>query len=263
VSVAVAGLDLGQRRRALIAWALGFGAYVLVIVAMYPSFKDSTSLNDFVEQSPGMAALFGISGSLTDPAGWLNANIYANFLPLILLLVSIGYGAHAIAGQEDRGTLALVQVLPISRPAVIVQKMLALKVQVLVVALVCFLVCLAGRAFEVDVSIANLAWTTLAAAIMAIDFGLLALAVGALTGERGHALAVAGGLAAAFYLIASLAPLVGFFDNIKWTSLWYWSVSDNQLVEGVRVLDFVVLIGAGIAMAAFGVVAYRRHDLRG
>ena len=46
-----------------------------------------------------VAALFGATGSLTSPTGWLNANIYSNFLPLVVLLLTIGYGASAIAGQ--------------------------------------------------------------------------------------------------------------------------------------------------------------------
>jgi ABC-2 type transport system permease protein len=263
VSLAVARLDLRQRGRGLFFWSLGFAAYVLVIVVMYPSFKDSASLDDFVTESPGLAAAFGISGSLTSPSGWLNANIYANFLPLVLLLLGIGYGAMAIAGQEEKGTLAFVQVMPIARRRVLVEKIGVLKLQVAVVGAVCFVCCIVGRAFELDVSVANLAWTTVAAVLLAVDFGILSLAVGSLTGDRAHALAVAGGAAAGFYLIASLAPIVEAFDAIKWTSLWYWSVSDGQLTTGVSVADIVVLAATGLVVAVVAVVAYERHDLRG
>ena len=62
-----------------------------------------------------MAALFGVTGTLTSPAGWVDANAYTNFLPLIMLLLTIGYGAAAIAGQNDDGTLGLLVVLPLAR----------------------------------------------------------------------------------------------------------------------------------------------------
>jgi ABC-2 type transport system permease protein len=263
VNLAVARLDLGQRGRGLFFWSLGFAAYVLVVVVLYPSFKDSASLDDFVTESPGLAAAFGITGSLTDPAGWLNANIYANFLPLVLLLVGIGYGAMAIAGQEERGTLALVQVLPIARRRVLVEKIVVLVVQVAVVGAVCFVSCLVGRAFELDVPVADLAWTSAAAVLLAVDFGLVALAAGAFTGERAQALGIAGGAAALFYLVASLAPVVDAFDAIKWTSLWYWSVSDGQLSTGVSVADITVLVVVGVVLAASAVVCYDRHDIHG
>ena len=88
-----------MRRRALIGYTLGMAVYALVIVALYPSFKNDTSLNEFTKNSSTVAALFGASGSLTSSSGWLNANLYANFVPLIVLLLTIGYGASCIAGQ--------------------------------------------------------------------------------------------------------------------------------------------------------------------
>ena len=56
-----------------------------------------------------------MTGTLTSPAGWVDANAYTNFLPLIMLLLTIGYGADAIAGQNDDGTLGLLVVLPLPR----------------------------------------------------------------------------------------------------------------------------------------------------
>ncbi len=43
----------------------------------------------------------------------MSANIYANFLPLIILLLTIGYGAWCLAGQEHDGRLELVLSLPV------------------------------------------------------------------------------------------------------------------------------------------------------
>jgi hypothetical protein len=86
--------------------------------------------------------------------------------------------------------------------------------------------------------------------------------VGAATGERVHAIAVAGGIAAASYLVASLAPVSDFFHAIRWTSLFFWSVSDDQLGTGVSVADVVVLAASAAMLSAVAVVAYERHDLR-
>ena len=108
-------LDLRLRRRAMYGYTLGMAAYTFVIVALYPSFKNDTSLNKLTAKGSTVAALFGASGPLTTPSGWLNANLYANFAPLILLLLTIGYGASCLAGQDEDGTLGLVATLPISR----------------------------------------------------------------------------------------------------------------------------------------------------
>ena len=105
----VTRLDLRLRRRSAIGYAAGMAVYTLVVVALYPAFKNETSLNRLSGSTA--AALFGVTGPLTSPAGWLNANIYANFFPLIMLLLTIGYGAAALAGQDEDGTLALITAL--------------------------------------------------------------------------------------------------------------------------------------------------------
>ena len=73
--------------------------------------------------------MFGVSGPLTSPGGWLNGNIYGNFFPLIMLLLTIGYGAAALAGQDEDGTLALVAALPIRRRTILLQKAGAMALQ--------------------------------------------------------------------------------------------------------------------------------------
>ena len=97
----IARLDLHNRRHLTSAYTIGMALYMLVIVVLYPSFRHSSELNSL--SSGKLAALFGVSGPLTSPAGWVNANAYTNFLPLIMLLLTIGYGAAAIAGQDDDG----------------------------------------------------------------------------------------------------------------------------------------------------------------
>jgi ABC-2 type transport system permease protein len=154
----IATLDLSLRRRSIIGYAAGMAAYVVVVVALYPAFKDSTSLDQLTKDSPGVAALFGISGSLTSPTGWLNANIYANFFPLLILLMTIGYGAWCIAGQERDGHLELVMGLPFSRNRVLGQKVVALVAQAMFLSAVVFVSCLVGRAFELC-SASTSAWS--------------------------------------------------------------------------------------------------------
>ncbi len=107
----IARYDLHNRRRLTIWYAVGTGLYMLVIVVLYPSFEHSSELNQLTQGNSPVAALFGATGTLTSPAGWLNVNAYANFLPLIMLLLTIGYGSGAIAGQNEDGTLGLLVVL--------------------------------------------------------------------------------------------------------------------------------------------------------
>jgi ABC-2 type transport system permease protein len=256
-------LDLSFRRKALIGFTIGLVLYVAVIVALYPSFKNSSDLDTLTKNSPGVAALFGISGSLTSPVGWVNANVWANFFPLIILLLTIGYGASAIAGQEKDGHLELVLSLPFSRRRVVVQKIGALTFQALIVCFFTYLVVIAGRWFELTFGIWTLTTATVAVLLLGIDFGLLALAIGAGTGNRALAIGVASTIAAASYLISSMAPVVSWLDPAKYVSLFYWSVGDNQLQDGLSLGGLVVLVGVGLILTVVADRLFESHDLVG
>ncbi len=180
----VARLDLRCRRKSLIGYATGLGLYTLVIVALYPAFRDSTSLDKIAKESPGVAALFGISGSITSPDGWTNANLYANFLPLIVLLLTIGYGASAVAGEEEARRLDLIVSLPLSRRRILAEKTAVMVLQATAVCAVTYVCMLAGRAFDLHLDAWNLATATFGVLLLAISFGCVALAIGAARGTR-------------------------------------------------------------------------------
>ena len=254
-------LDLSFRRKALLGFTVGLVLYVVVVVVLYPSFKNSTELDNLTKNSPGVAALFGISGSLTSPVGWMNANVWANFFPLIVLLLTIGYGASAIAGQEKDGHLELVLSLPFSRHRVVVQKIGALSLQALILCFFTFLAVLTGRWFELDFGIWELSTATVGVLLLGVDFGLLALAIGGGTGNRGLALGVASTAAAASYLVSSMAPVVSWLDPAKYLSLFYWSVGDNQLQDGLSVGALAVLAGVGLVLAVAADRLFESHDI--
>ncbi|MEO6413690.1 MAG: ABC transporter permease subunit [Pedococcus sp.] len=258
----VARLDLRLRRRSLWAYALGFGAYAVLIVLLYPSFRGDASLDRLAEGNPTVAALFGLSGSLTSPAGWLNANLYANVVPLFALLLSVGYGAAAIAGQNEDERLGLIAALPVSRTSLLFQKQLALAVVSSPVALVTFAAVLLGRTVDLRLAVGPLTSATAGVVLLSYDFGVLALAVGCLTGSRGLALGATSALAAASYLTSSLAGAVDWLHALRHLSPIYWSVGQNQIVDGLAPGSFAALAVTGLLLSGVAQWAFRRLDLR-
>jgi beta-exotoxin I transport system permease protein len=261
VTAEIATLDLSFRRRSTIGYSIGMALYVLVVVALYPSFKDATNLDQLTQNSPGVAALFGISGSLTSPTGWLSANIYANFFPLLILLITIGYGAWCLAGQEADGRLELVMSLPFSRTRIVLEKLWLLAFLALVFSMVVYLCVLVGIRFDLTFNVAHVAGATLGVALLGIDFGVLALAVGSATGSRGTAIAVASAVAGVSFLISSMAPLVHQLESLRYASLFYWSIGNDQLEDGLSWASLGILIVVAIVLSAIAVGAFGRHDL--
>jgi ABC-2 type transport system permease protein len=254
-------LDFGMRRRLLAVYALGMAVYALIIVALYPTFEHSTGLDNLTKNSPTMAALFGASGSITSPAGWLEVNLYANFFPLVVLLATIGYGASAVAGQDEDGTLAMVTTLPIRRRRITVEKSLAMAAQAVVIVSVSTAFIAIGYAFDITVGVAGMLGASVGVLLLGIDLGLIALVVGAATGRRGIALGAASAVGAISYLVSSLAPVVHWMRPMRFASLFYWSVGNNQLTKGISPSEVAVLAGCAIVLVAVAILAFERLDL--
>lgn len=257
----VTRLDLALRRRSMLWYTIGTAAYAFVVVAMYPAMKRDTSLSDLMEGNPTAAALVGVTDPLTSPVGWTNGNLYANFLPLLVLLLTIGYGAGAIAGQAEDGVLGLVATLPLSRRRLVGEKTAALVAVALPVALATMAIVLVGPRYDLDLDVGAVVGTTVTVVLLGVDFGLLALAVGALTGRRGVALAAASTLAVASYLVSSLAPVVAWARTARPASLFYWAVGDGQLAHGPSVTAFAVLAGTAGVLLAASLAAVDRLDI--
>jgi ABC-2 type transport system permease protein len=252
-------LDLRLRRRSLIGLTVGMALYTLVVVALYPQFKDAANLNQLSGSTA--AALFGVTGSLTSPTGWLNGNIYQNFLPLIMLLITIGYGASCIAGQDEDGTLALVATLSVSRRDFLFQKAATMIIQAGVLSLGTAVCVIIGRRFDMSIDLTHVVGMSLGLTLLGVDFGLLALAVGAWSGSRGLALAIAAGLAAASYLLSSLAPVVAWIRPARYASLFFWSIGNGQLEKGLGGVSLGVLVLIGVVLLVASAAGLDRLDL--
>lgn len=254
-------LDLRLRRRSVVAVSAGVAGYAVLIVALYPSFRHDPTLEQLTRANPTLGALFGATGSLTTPDGWMNANLYANFAPLIALFLTVGYAAWSIAGQDEDGMLAVVTTQPLTRDRVLAEKILALAALSLPVPLAAAAATLLGRMFDVDLPLDGLLASTALLALMAFDLGLLALLVGTLTGRRGTALGASGAVAAVAYVISSLAPVVGWVHHLRYLSPFYWSVGADQLRNGSDLLGTCLLVLTGLALALGARTAFRRLDL--
>jgi ABC-2 type transport system permease protein len=254
-------LDMANRRRSLIGYCLGMAVYALVVVAMYPAFKTSTSLDKLIASDSTAAALFGVTGPISTSGGWLNGNIYANFLPLIMLLLTIGYGAACLAGQDEDGTLGLLAVLPVRRTAIVMQKAAAMAAQAAALTVTVAVLVIIGRSFQLDITVANVASVSAVVFLMGMDFGLVTMAAGALAGRRGAAIGAGTALAAASYLVSSLAPVASWIRPGRYASLFYWSVGNGQISGGVSPGDYAVLTITGLCALAAAMLAFRRLDI--
>jgi ABC-2 type transport system permease protein len=253
-----------DHRRALVGWCVGIAAYVSLVASIFPSIESSLQMNDLIESSPDvLKSLFGITegGSLTAGAGYLDVELFAFMLPLLVLVLAIGSGARTLAGEEDAGRLELVLAYPVRRGSAVLAKAVALAVEVLVVcasATVAILVF--DQLLGLEISHAHLASAFLSLAALGLFYGWLALALGAARPNRGLAVGIAAGAAAAGYLIGGLHELAGWLDPFRFASP-FWLVGSSPLQAGADLTGTAIVFVAALAVLFVGALLIERRDL--
>ena len=256
---------LRERRRSLVWWALGIALFVAINLAFYPSVRGDEALSDYAEKLPeSVRALFaGGELDLASPAGYLNSQVFALTAPLLLLIFSIGAGAGAVAGEEERGVLDLLLAQPLRRRDYVVQRFLALAALIGVLSLVLLAtVALGSLAVDLDIAFGKVVAATVSVALLALFFGTVAEAVGALRPGRGRAIAVAAGVAVASWMLDGLAQGVDALEPWRPLSPYYHALGQNPLREGVAPGSWALLAAGTLLALAVGAAGFDRRDIR-
>jgi ABC-2 type transport system permease protein len=257
---------LWDRRRSFAWWTLGLVGLVALMTAVYPTIRDNPEMNRLVDEYPeALKAFIAFGGAVdyTSGAGYLGSELFSLMIPLLFIVCSVGNGAGAVAGEEERGTLDLLLSTPVTRRRVAVEKIAAMALELFGLVLVlCAALWVGAAAVGMDdVSAAQLAAATTSAGLLALAFGAIAFLVGAATGPSAQANRVATAGAVAAYLVNGLAALVEILEIPQKLSPFYHYAIGDPLRQGLALDHSLVLVAITLAAAAAGVIAFERRDL--
>jgi ABC-2 type transport system permease protein len=100
-------------------------------------------------------------------------------------------------------------------------------------------------------------------ALLGLAFGGGAFAVGAATGRRTLANAVAGGLAVLTFIVNAVGPRVSWRRPMRPLSPFRWYQDPGLLTGGLHPPNVAVLAGVALASYAVAHVTFDRRDLAG
>lgn len=255
---------LHDQRRSLWWWSVGMVMLVGLTVPFYPTIRDNPQYNELISSLPAQVRAAFLSGvqDITSPEGYLNGRLFTLLLPLILLIYAIGVGANAIAGEEERHTLDLLLAHPVKRSRVVLEKFGALAIGMVLLGLVVWVSLWGGAAVvDMDIAAGKLAAATASAVGLALLFGTLALALGAVTGKRGLSSSVAAVVALGSYLIYSFAALNDRVAQVQPASPFFWYLGGEPLRNGLQLGHVAALIGTTLVLLALAVWTFNRRDV--
>jgi ABC-2 type transport system permease protein len=249
---------LRDYRVAILSWGIGLGLLMIV------GFATATPavLTAFISLAP-LLHFLGDPYALQTPEGYITFRYLGAFLPLMLSIWPILAGARMVRGEEEHSTIDVLLAMPQSRVRLLLEKMGALVIALLLIAVLFALGVVAGEASlggHVDVIRALLAGLNLSG--LAFFFGMLSLLLSQFTTSRG----VASGSAGALLLFALVLDITGREVNGSWVqylSPFYYYNRNRPLIASFYDQPWaaLLLLGLAVACAVLSLILFARRDI--
>jgi ABC-2 type transport system permease protein len=252
---------LRDQRRALVGWSTGLALLVVLEGALWPTVRNMGNLRDFIANYPeALRELFKIDQFATG-TGFLNGELYSLLLPILFLVYGIGRGARAIAGEEEAGTLEVLLTTRVSPVSLVLHKAAALVVAVVGLGAVLFVaVAVCSPLFGLGITAGAALTGSLAMVLLGIEFGMLALAISAISGRHTIAVAGASALAVAAYLLYAAGGLVDALDSWRIVSPFQQALGDGPLGAGLPVV-YLWMPAVAVLVVLAALPAFDRRDI--
>jgi ABC-2 type transport system permease protein len=249
-------------RRSSLWWGLGIVCFALLNLSFWPSLEGSDALQSLEDMSQGLLEAFGAQNMAT-PAGYLDGQMYALLLPLLLSGMAIAGITAITSGDEDAGRLELLLALPVSRRAVWLSRYTSsLAVLGIVAGVTAALVAVSLGVFSLEVGVGRVVAATFACALLAAFHAAVGYAAGGFGLSRGPSAGVAVVVLAAGYVIDFLLPLSDALAGGAKASPWYWAIGTQPVSDGLEPGLLVLLVAMTAGLVVLGTTAVERRDIR-
>ena len=249
-------------RRSSTWWAIGIVGFVVLNAAFWPALEGTETLQSMENMGTVLEA-FGAQ-NIALPAGYLDGQVFALLLPLLLSGMAIAGITAVTSGDEDAGRLELLHALPVSRTTVWLTRWVSFTATLAAVAVVIGLAtAVAVRVFSFDgVGVGRVFLAVFACALLAAFHVSVAFAAGALGGSRGRAVGAAVLVTMLGYVVSFVFPLADSLRGARRWSPWYWAIGQQPVSDGVSLGRLLLLAAFTAALVWAGSAAVNRRDIR-
>ncbi|MCM6778952.1 ABC transporter permease [Nocardia sp. CDC159] len=257
---AVLTKSLRDNRRGLLGWTMGITLAAVAYSSFYPQMaKNGAAQAESIPES--LRDAFNMN-DITSAPGYLGSTVFGLIVPLLAMFFGAAFGARSSAADEESGTLDLLLAHPLTRTALIVQRFAALVLAATGIGAAVWLAMLAIRsgAELTTISPGQFAAQCVNLALLAIVFGAIATAVGAITGRRGAVLAITAAVGVAAYGAHTFAAQLGI-DWAAYLSPFHYYLDGEPLRNGFQPIGIAVLALTSAVLVAAGTYRFNHRDL--
>ena len=256
--------SLGDSWRSLLGWTIGAVGVLSLYLPLWPSVGANGQMEQLLESMPPeLVNSLGFE-ELTSGAGYAQGTFFGLVGFLLFVIAATSWGSAAIAGAEESGQLELALAHGVRRVQYAVESALSILVRLVVLGGVAVvMVLILNEPSELDIEPAHAVAAGAAVVGLAFLSGMLALAVGALTGRRVLATGAGAGVAVLGYVLNAIANQVEDGELLHSVSPYAWAYGESPLANGADWGGLALLWGTSVLFAALAALALNRRNITG
>ncbi len=253
---------LFDKRWSTLIWFVVIAIFCLFVIVLFPTFKES--FGEALKDTPeSLRSLLGEASDYQNINGYLDIQVI-NQMIFLTLIMSIIMGTGLLSGEESSGTLQSLLAQPVSRTKVYLSKLAAMSLLLLLASFGIFAgtyigALIIGEAGNLDAS--RLLLATFMTWIITLFFGVMAYAIGAVTGKKGMAGIVAGFLAFATFMITTLSGTAEVLRTVNYISPFKYFNTPSIMKTGLDTNNLLILVVGIALMAVAGWIVFRKRDI--
>ena len=260
--MALSSISLKVARDRWLGWAISAASLTPLLLFGMAAYRD-IDLTVYTELPEAFRSLLGI-GEDVDAGGLAIGYVFGSFGALVVAVMAIAMGSAAIAGEERNGTMKILLANPKSRTQVLLSKALTLVLlAALTVAALWISVHPMAALLSVEISGLNVEALAIHLYVNTVFYGMLALSIGAVTGNRDTATGAASGILVISFFAVGLLPLVEGLEDPRKAFPWYYFDGSEPVYNGIAWGHLLVLVVASAVLLVVAVVGFNRRDLKG
>ena len=268
MNIKVLRKNLSDRWAGTLVYVLGIFGYLLMISAVYPSFKKALAAkSELLKNYPkGLLQLFGVKS--------LNAASFSNYITvelvgfiwvIIMAAFVIAWTRAMISGEIRDGTMELLLAQPVERWEVLVSEGTGLLGGIIAVTLATVLgIIVWGSAFGGKMAYAGYAAFIPLGVCLALAIAVYSLLFSALLDDPRRAVMASAGLTLFFYVLHFVSQYSKVVAKIDWFGIFHYYNPLAVLDGGGGVPVKSILLLLAFAVVGFGLAGwvFQRKDIK-
>ncbi len=253
---------LYDKRWVILAWSLGALIMNVIIVVIFPDFKDPKITEAFKNLPQSLQAFAG-SLDIGTIEKYLDSQVFFNNGSIIFWILGISIGVNLFASEEDRGMLETTLATKITRGRLYFEKFMAMVSIFLIVNFIALVgIWVAVMIIHESINLTRLAQAGFILWIYTILLGSFSFGIGAITGRKNISIGIPVVTLVAMFLLFTFSQSVDWlkgWDKATWN---YFYSHGQTVIKGIDYSDLSVILISIAVFAISGWLVFRNRDLR-